>query len=183
MSLLDTLRHRVVALPLLAAFLTFAQAPSAGAVIIYNWSGACSSGCVGTASAVLTLADTYTPGTEVMNGDFLSFVYNSSSVANFTVPGDGTFALFLVAPGIFDNLLPAPPGGVAALGLDLAGSTTGFGTQASGMWSFNYLPLAISDSGDQHNWTLVPEPSTALLFLAGLLGLLGLRRRASTASV
>ena len=48
-------------------------ASSANAVVIYGWTGTVTSGAIGPASAVLTLADTYTPGTALSLADFVSF--------------------------------------------------------------------------------------------------------------
>ena len=48
-------------------------ASSANAVVIYGWTGTATSGSIGPASAVLTLADNYTPGTALSLADFVSF--------------------------------------------------------------------------------------------------------------
>ena len=48
-------------------------ASSANAVVIYDWTGTATSGSIGPSSAVLTLADTYTPGTALSLADFVSF--------------------------------------------------------------------------------------------------------------
>jgi hypothetical protein len=45
--------------------------------------------CTGTATGVLTLADTYVPGTDITAADFVSFSYTSSAL-NFTIsPAEG----------------------------------------------------------------------------------------------
>jgi hypothetical protein len=48
-------------------------------------------GCTGIATGVLTLADTYTPGTALSLADVISWQYNSST-DSFSVPGDSTFS-------------------------------------------------------------------------------------------
>ena len=45
-------------------------ASSANAVVIYDWTGTATSGSIGPASAVLTLADTYHPGDSVITCRF-----------------------------------------------------------------------------------------------------------------
>jgi hypothetical protein len=45
---------------------------SARAAVIYDWSADCETGCTGTASGVLTLIDTYTPGDPFTSSEFIS---------------------------------------------------------------------------------------------------------------
>ena len=63
-------------------------APKARAVVIYDWTGACDFGCSGQAAAVLTLADSYTPGSNVDEDDFVSFSYSSSSGTYDALPDE-----------------------------------------------------------------------------------------------
>jgi PEP-CTERM motif len=61
------------------------QAAPARADVIFDFSGACDvQGCSGTATAVLTLADSYVVGADVTAADFISFDYSSSDV-NFEI--------------------------------------------------------------------------------------------------
>jgi hypothetical protein len=58
-----------------ALFLTAAlfQAAPARADVVFDFSGECSQGCSGTATGVLTLADSYIFGSEIADADFISF--------------------------------------------------------------------------------------------------------------
>ncbi|MEM9971071.1 MAG: hypothetical protein AAF762_08230, partial [Pseudomonadota bacterium] len=53
-------------------------ASSASATVVYEWSGTCTESCTGTSTAVLTLTDDYTPGTELNDNDFISFSYSNT---------------------------------------------------------------------------------------------------------
>jgi hypothetical protein len=57
------------------------QAAPARADFVFDLSGTCvdGSGCSGTATGVLTLADSYVFGTVMTTADFISFTYSSSS--------------------------------------------------------------------------------------------------------
>ena len=63
--------------------------PQAHGVVIYDFSGECAaaSDCSGVATGVLTLADTYSPGTTLASADFIYFEYTSSQ-GSFVVLSD-----------------------------------------------------------------------------------------------
>ena len=152
-------------------------APKAEAAVIYDWTGPCESGCTGQATAVLTLADSYVPGTFLEDADFISFSYSSSSGA-YDIPADAAFvAFFAIGP------LPAVSG-EAEIGLDFAGGGTGFFSDPLlTSWVSEFAPAGISESGTSHLWTLrqPPElsaPGPLSLLALGLAGLaLAGRRR------
>ena len=177
MSLVRMLWRSIVGLPVIAFVFALTPAPNAGAVVIYDFVGNCTRFCTGQAEAVLTLADTYTPGTVVQKADFISFTYMSSS-SSYEIPKDSGFDDFV---GFHDNILPVPPLDQAGIFIDFAGSPSFFDTNPAGGWRSNSVPLRSGDQGTGYSWTLrttaVPEPATALLFLAGLGLLIGLRRR------
>ena len=156
-------------------------APKANALVIYDWSGLCESGCVGQASAVLTLADTYVPGTQVMDADFISFSYSSSS-GTYDIPADVAFDDF--SPG---SSLPAVSG-LALILIDFDGSGTIFDSMLSGGWLSLFDPAGINDVGDEHQWVLrttdLTAPGPLSLLALGLAGLaLAGRRRGKAAAV
>ena len=73
--------------------------------VVYDWEGPCDSGCVGTATAIITLTDAYVPGSVVTQFDaelFVSLEYSSSS-GSFTITRDtldSTSFLFTIDPDI-----------------------------------------------------------------------------------
>ena len=152
-------------------------APKAEAVVIYDWTGTCDSGCTGQASAVLTLADSYTPGTEVMDSDFIAFSYSSSSGA-FDIPDDAALRRFQNSP-VF---LPAVSG-PARIEMNFTGAGT-FAAFFSPNWIILFTPSGISeDRGVDPVWTLrqpteLSAPGSLSLLALGLAGLaLAGRRR------
>lgn len=179
MSLVGKLCRSAIGLPLLAGLFVGIQTPSAGAAVIYDFVGTCTSGCVGQAEAVLTLADTYTPGTELQNADFVSLSYMSSS-GSYTIPGDGTF-LFFGSTGVSPILPASPPEDQADVFIDFDLDGTLFATDV-GLWDSAFIPgLGIDDDGTEYSWTLrpgdaVPEPAIALLLLVSVGLLVGHRR-------
>ena len=72
------------ALAALALSTVLFQASAARANIVFDFSGECASGCTGTATGVLTLADSYTFGANLTVPDFISFTYASSD-RDFTI--------------------------------------------------------------------------------------------------
>jgi hypothetical protein len=180
---------------LLAAALSISDAY---AVIIYDFSGECAiaSDCTGTATGILTLADTYTPGTTITGADFISFSY-ASSQGSFVVPRDLAFLdIFGALP---ENQGPA----VEWMSVDFAENNTGLNACAEtgliergnasidcvtdGWWYAEFSPVGIGDDGGDfddrdhgasHAWTLrkVPEPTTLALMALGLVSL-GFRRK------
>ena len=159
----------------------------AKAVVIYDWSGTCAVGCNGTATGVLTLADSYTPGTLVSVDDFVSWSYASSS-GSYDVPGDGildpTNSFENSFLGSFDGPLPVGSGSGDTV-IDAVGISTLFATDlpSVGAWQSIFVPVGISnDSGTAYEWSLrpaqLPLPQTALLLGTALAGLgMAMRRK------
>ena len=90
----DLVKIPVSLLAIVSALMT----STAHAEVVYEWTGQCSSGCVGVATARITLTDFYTPGTVVGQFDsglFVSFDYTSSnmsfSVAFSDVDDEGAY--------------------------------------------------------------------------------------------
>src|ERR1700760_4790721 len=136
------------------------HATPARANVVFDFNGICGDGCSGTASGVLTLADSYRFGSRITSADFISMQYSSSSggfdltSANSPMIGGG-----LNADGSFN-----------AEGLL---NVTAFPT------FFEALPGAfltnLGDFGTTFTFTLVsaaaPEPSTWAMILLGFAGL------------
>ena len=153
-------------------------ATKAEAAVIYDWSGLCDSGCAGQASAVLTLEDTYVPGTELVSADFISFSYSSSSGA-YDIPADAAFDGFSVA-----SVLPVVSGPAQIL-LDIDGPGTLFDSLPGGGWLSLFAAAGISDGGDEHQWVLrttdLTAPGPLSLLALGLAGLALAGRRGTNA--
>ena len=164
---------------LAAAILVMAMAaPKADAVVIYDWSGLCDSGCAGQATAVLTLEDSYLPGTQVMGADFISFSYSSSRGA-YDIPADAALDGFSVP-----SILPVVSGAAQIL-LDIDGPGTLFDSLPGGGWLSLFAPAGIDDGGDEHQWVLrttdLTAPGPLSLLALGLAGLALAGRRRSNA--
>jgi len=159
------------------------------ASVIYDFEGICSEGCTGIATGILTLADTYTPGTQVADSDFISFSYSSSS-GSFEIPSD------LALNRIHNSVLPtASETSVAWVEIDAILSGTGLNAcgidtltdyqcPSDWAWSAEWVPGGITrDLGLSYTWTLqaVPVPAAVWLFGSGLIGLIGLARRKADA--
>ena len=148
-------------------------APSAKAAVIYDFTGTCGFGCTGQATAVLELADSYTPGEVLRNSDFLSFSY-SSSTDLFSIPADAFFT------GFFGAARLPVVSGTASFGLN-----AGFGTAVNtgSGWSAFFSPSDIDEGGSAYTWTLrqptqLAAPGPLSLLALGLAGLaLAGRRR------
>lgn len=145
-------------------------APKAEAVVVYDWVGTCTSFCSGEATAVLTLADSYTPGTEVMDSEFISFSYRSNTLA-YDIPADAAFALF-DGPAI----LPAVSG-TTNIDIIFAGFDRMFGA-FDGFWDSRFVDFVPDDIdfGREHLWTLrqptaLSAPGPLPLLALGLVGL------------
>ena len=164
-------------------------APKAHAVVIYDWVGTCDSGCTGQATAVLTLADSYTPGTEADVDDFVSFSYSSSSVS-FAVPGDSSLSLF------FTGFLPAVSGLAAPAQVDVLSNDRAIITFSSpdvpnSEWDLAFDRFVspderFSDIGGDSLWTLraseLSAPGPLSLLALGLAGLVRAGRRRGRAA-
>ena len=168
MKLLGVLAGAALALSLMA--------PQAKAAVIYDWSGLCVAGCTGQATAVLTLADTYVPGTLAMDADFISFSYSSSSGA-YDIPAGAAFAGFLeptVLPAVSDQ---------TDIVLQFSG---GIFDNTPGSWLSVLLSSGVQDGGVEESWTLrqtteLPAPGPLSLLALGLAGLALAGRRRSKA--
>jgi hypothetical protein len=141
--------------------------------VIYNWKGSCDSGCIDQATAVLTLADTYTPGTALATIDFISFDYFSNSL-NYSVPPVLTVNV--------SGILPAVGPEAADVNLLFSGIFNFFETSTSpeswlNVHDVNDITIVQEGSGSLWMLATVPEPSTMLLLGSGLTGLIGFSRR------
>ena len=115
--------------------------------VIYDWTGTCDSGCVGSASAILTLNDSYTPGAVLSSAVFVSFTYTSSS-GSYAFPAD-------LALGTLIGTLPATSGMGSLTDVDAIGNNTGFNTVgANSRWISSFQPFGIFDDGSSWQWRL-----------------------------
>jgi PEP-CTERM motif len=154
-----------------ALFLTAAsfQAAPAHADVVFDFSGVCSAICTGTATGVLTLANSYAFGTDITAANFISFDYSSSSRSFvITLADHPLLAGGLNADGSFSN----PESGVgfqSGAGVPLFEALPGEFVAAT-----SHEPR-IDDVGSQFTFTLVsravPEPSTWAMMFLGFAGL------------
>ena len=163
-------------------------AAPAQAVVVYQWSGVCTNGCTGTATGVLTLSDTYVPGTDVSASQFISFSYNSNN-GSFTIPGSMTYNPLNSFENNSQNLVgPLPVGsGPGGIFVDAVESSSWFGTDfpfGEGTWQFVISPSVVNDRGNSYQWSLVPIPAALPLFLSALavFGFVARRRRSAAAA-
>ena len=170
-KLLGILAAAIVALGL--------TAPKAEAVVIYDWTGTCTGGCMGQASAVLTLVDTYVPGDIASINDVISFSYSASSGA-YDIPGDGLLVFAFAG-------LPAVSGG-GMVNLILApGPSSEFRPNTSMSWTSHFAPAGVDDRGTDNTWTLrqpseLSAPGPLPLLALGLAGLALAGRHRTNAS-
>jgi PEP-CTERM motif len=143
---------------------------------VFDFSGACSSGCSGTATGVLTLTDAYVYGSDIALSDFISMDYSSSHL-NFDLT-----SLSSVQGGL--NSDGSLVGGVTgALGFNPTGPYPFF--ELSGLTKFSAgvsNGVANLDFGLHGGFTpvgsSVPEASTWAMMLAGFAALgFAIRRR------
>jgi len=166
-KLLGVLATAIVALGL--------TAPKAEAVVIYDWTGTCTGGCTGQASAVLTLVDSYTPGDFASTLDVISFSYSSSSGA-YDIPADAALAFASAT-------LPAVSG-EGMVNLIFAAAGAEFRPNTSMSWTSHLAPAGVDDRGTDNTWTLrqidLSAPGPLSLLALGLAGMaLAGRRRDS----
>ena len=159
------MKTRLVGLLTAAIVALGMAAPQAEALVIYDFTGACDFGCTGQASAVLTLADTYVPGTQVTSADFISFSYDSDS-GFYNVPPDAGLEL-IFGPAV----LPAVSG-QATISFDFTDAGRLFQTSPSS-WGSVFASLGIDHGGTEYEWVLreLPAPGPLSLIALGLVGL------------
>ena len=176
-----SLRAAGAAAALLVAAGPFNVAP-ARADTVFDFIGTCDSGCIGTATGVLTLVDFFDDDNGMVNDStFISFEYTSSSRTFVITLADGGSARGL----LYDD--GRPFGGL------VVSSSTGLPTFEATSEQFD--ASTTPDSGaDDVGFTVsflqvsgaIPEPSTWAMILLGFagLGLVGARkaRRAAVAS-
>ena len=166
------------ALALAATVQVAALAGPAHATVIYDWSGTCTDGCTGTATAVLTLAPSYVPGSP-FGSDFVSFSFTSSG-PDFSLSIPPLTAL----PPMGD--LP-PVSGPALTDVTITdGFSYNFTSAPSGAWGMlNSTPVI--PQGVEGTFVLrtaaVPEPGSLTLFTFALGALVFLRKRRGWSSV
>lgn len=161
------------------------QPKAAGATVLstqttYSFSGTCSD-CQGPALAELTLAN-YTAGQSITNNNFVSFHYDGTNLlSGYTILNDAG----LYVSGSINNPLPGTEN-FYVMGFTQTTGAPGlqqvFETFNGGNWDTG-LPVS-ADYGPTHLWnatpaaTAVPEPMSAALLGAGVLGVAVARRRA-----
>jgi len=145
---------------LAAAAITTANAITASSVT-FEFTGTCTRDCTGTATASLTLLDTYVPGTtDTTNGDFVSFSYSSSFFPSFTIDSASLSSMSVDIPAS----LPA------AANVDIESGGYEFNTSTNGSW---YLEILPPDQGINGQWSsAVPEPTMPSLMCLGLAAML-----------
>ena len=156
-----------VALALLLALPLLSKAD-----VIYDWSGSCTVGCTGTATAVITLADTYVPGQALALSDFISFQLTTNV---------GPAAPRLTTDELFGTLPPVS--GIPTTDYSFGGFAVSTPLQsfATASWFGNHDGGSFMQ-GTGGLFTLrgttvaAPEPGAVTLLLLGLAGM-GLRRR------
>ena len=154
-----------MALVLLVLALLLIPLP-ASANILFDWTGTCLTGCVGTATMHVETADAYVPGTTVQGRDLLlAGVYTDSNVTRDFLPG------WLVNYIGFEFPVFGPEGAINMEDMGLV-------SHADGTWHFN-CPVAAGGcpsgaTGINGLWiegaaSGVPWPATAVLLLVALV--------------
>jgi len=164
-------------LKLTSTVIALALSTNINAAVIYNFTSTCTSGCTGQAFGELVLADTYTPGTNLVNTDFISFSYESSS-GSFSVPNEWNF-------NRISGVLPEISGyALEYIELDFVEDNTGLHAFTDGTWDLEFAPFGTDynitlDAGNSMIWTTapVPVPAAVWLFGSGLIGLIGFAKR------
>ena len=148
---------------LLLAAAAFQAAP-ARANIVFDFSGVCDSGCTGTATGILTLANSYLFGSDLTLASFVSLHYSSSDIS-FDVPSPND--LLAVSGGLNAD------GSIVGVNLGIIGEHE-FGVFPGGKFLVDVTDTG-GDTGSTSHFTLVsgaiPEPSTWAMMLLGFAGL------------
>jgi hypothetical protein len=154
----------IVAVAALFLAATSFEAAPARAHTVFDFSGVCDSGCIGTATAVLTLVDFYDDDNGMLTDDvFISFDYMSSSRSFVITSADGGGAGGTLR---VDGLAP-PMFGISSPGASFEITPEGF--EVATMDDMTH------DVGSSFSLVLVegaiPEPSTWAMMLLGFAGL------------
>ena len=152
-----------------AAAALFLASPT-HANVVFDFSGACGIGCSGTATGVLTLADTYAFGSDITFANFLSFDYSSSNLSFDIISGEVASFLgglnadgSLNSAGILDiELTPGFPDFDAIPGRFTALLNDETGDRGS-MYKFTLVSGAVPGP--------VPETATWTMMVLGFAGL------------
>jgi hypothetical protein len=185
--------HLACAAIVVAAVLVFGASPPAHAST-FTFTGTCTAGvagnCTGTATATLVLTG-YTEGSTIVNGNFVSFTYNSDLPLSLSYSGAPTEPS-LPPPGqiysITGDLQNLPGPAFVEITLGPLATEVVFESQALGAapWCAGTggTGCGATDIGSPSSWSVTPLPPTALLFATGLagLGLLGWRRKRKAAA-
>jgi PEP-CTERM motif len=155
------------------------QAAPARAEVVFDFSGTCELNCLGTASGILTLADSYVFGTLITDAEFVSFDYSSSSRSFDIISADD--------PGLIGGLNADGSFFTGEVVFADAGNTPAFIATGNGFEAITEQDSNTNDFGSSATFTLasgaVPEPSTWAMLLLGFagLGFAGWRRVRQTA--
>jgi PEP-CTERM motif len=160
-------------------FLLAASTEIASANIVFDFSGACSSGCTGPSTSVLTLSDAYEFGTAVTDINFVSLSYASSDLS-FTIMPSATTSITgsITSTG-------AIPTGFSILALSTPIREVIF-EQSADDTNFHVTEDHLEGPATQDFGTnlvstaAVPEPSTWAMLLLGFAGIGVLAYRRNT---
>ncbi|MGE3772165.1 MAG: VPLPA-CTERM sorting domain-containing protein [Gammaproteobacteria bacterium] len=152
-------------------FIAILAASNCEASIVYQWTGQCETGCIGQATAIITLSDAYVPGSIVGQADsslLQSFEY-ASSTGSFVVTPDNlenTRFLFTIDPNITTDSQVVRIGSSPLTFWFLDADRVGGGTE----WFANVDGVvqgggAVLGAG---TITVVPIPAAAWLMLGGI---------------